>query len=64
MEATDADAGENSLVVLFLEDADSLPFAIDPVSGLLTVKDQEDSDNLEERYSVSVDDCIFIKPDF
>jgi hypothetical protein len=54
VEATDADAGENSLVVLFLEDADSLPFAIDPVSGLLTVKDQEDSDNLEERYSLVI----------
>ena len=60
MDVTDADAGENAQVVLFLEDADILPFAIDPVSGLLTVKDQEDSDNLEERYSVCVDNCIFI----
>ena len=58
MEATDADTGENALVVLFLEDADTLPFAIDPVSGLLSVKDQEDSDNLEKRYSVCVHDCM------
>ena len=65
MEATDADTGENALVVLFLEDADTLPFAIDPVSGLLTVIDQEDFDNLEERYSVCVHDCIlYISSDF
>ena len=55
MNATDNDAGENALVVLYLEDADTLPFAIDPVSGRLTV---EDSNNLEERYSVCVHDCM------
>ena len=53
MNVTDDDIGENGIIVLTLENADTLPFEINPSSRLLTIK--EGTAILLERYSVCVD---------